>query len=131
MNCSFVLMTFYPNVNYDAWKIWALANIYNDTIIGTCRVVVEAYFCDVLIKYYDHLTYYFVARVTLGLLDLVITWNNSKNTVPVYVESISTYIDTLHVHHQMIIAWARDIGTYINIKTTGTQIDKMDYIIQV
>ena len=29
----FVLMTFYPNVNYDAWKIPTLSNIYNDTIM--------------------------------------------------------------------------------------------------
>ena len=47
------------------------------------------------------------------------------------MESIYTYIYILQVHHQMIIAWAKDIGTYISIKTTGTQIDKMDYIIQV
>ena len=44
---------------------------------------------------------------------------------------MESHIHILVVHHQIIIAWAKDIGTYISIKTTGTQIDKMDYIIQV
>ena len=73
----FVLMTFEPNVNYDAWKFFILSKytyaFLNDTIMS-CRCVALKYLLK--LKYFDYNIWFCRAS---PWLDLVITWNN--NTV--------------------------------------------------